>query len=145
MQDVYYSQDGLLVIQKPPCTRTIFVYKKNGAKPYHLAFPWQIYAISYQGYHFYGLQLAFRNEPLSENDKQLFYPHLYNVGDTLGVCLGNTNFVSQTLEDLVQQVLSSLWSSEWNKATHECYQEGNYYSSDKRLSKKNGNPDWKKW
>jgi len=150
-----YAEDGIAVLETPPCRRTITARECKGRgdkalmalNHYYLAFPWLVFTICYNRKHHITLHLAFRNESLRQRDQSLFYPNLWNVYHTdLRICMESVYFGYQEEETFFKAVISSFWNSAWTQSAslHDSYLKANSYSKDRRLGDAHG-PNWKTW
>src|SRR5262252_1115841 len=147
-----YAEDGIAVLETPPCCRVISVRVSEhdrAAKHYthFLAFPWLVFIIAYTRHHHITLHLAFRNESLRQRDQCLFYPNLWNVyNQDLRICMESVKNGYPEEESFFKAVISSFWSSIWTQGAslHGGYLKAHAYVNDDRVSDANG-PDWKTW
>lgn len=148
MSDIVYTQKSLIVIERPPCVRTLRILCEPAQllsvaptpqlrfarreRYYRLALPWQVYFI--HGETSSVVHLAFRNAPLDQTDQVLCYPNFWNIYPSLRVC--DNNDLKPT-----EEAIESIWRSTWNFNfhLHDKYTDRNAYCRDLRVS------SWSSW
>lgn len=110
---------GIVFYHQPPQKRIITLcydydeYYDDGGDllRYFLSMPPIVFKLGYQilrdKFQFASLCVAFTNLKLNE----IYYPNLFNVGNSLNVCTGHEGYQLQdSLEELLDKIISDFWN-----------------------------------
>jgi hypothetical protein len=117
----------VLILEQPPQVRTL----KISGKFYHLAMPYTVFVLGFNGLKWSALKAGFRQAPLTSLNDHLLVAPLPNHGHggQHGVCMGDfsPNFTKNKTSQ-ANQVISAYWQtefvsegnfSEWEKKTKD--------------------------
>jgi len=117
----HYQGNTVVVVEEKPRIRTVLFDGFQAQESYdrdsfQLAFPYFIYIMSFARnsgkYHFAGLQVGYRNDPLTSNEDEIFTCNLPNITD-MSVCL-NWGRDDSNIAKLCEQCITNFWSSHFN-------------------------------
>jgi len=138
---LYSQRQGMnvVVIEEKPRTRTVLFdgfacQEFHDRESYQLAFPYVIYILLFakhdSNYNFGGLQVGYRNDPLTSNEDEICFCNLPNISE-MAVCL-NWNKADSNLAKLCEECITHFWSSHFNNDGSENWQH--MAKKDRRLS-----------
>ena len=121
-EDIQGNNDarGVLLIEEPPQTRTIFATDNNYRNVnYRIHLPYMVFAIGFikrtrekkTSYLYSRCGVGFRKEPIKSIDDTLFYPHLPHATGNTHVCQPVNVITYQTIKELADNVIYTFWNS----------------------------------